>query len=380
MALDVLSIGDPTIDTFLKIHEAHLALQVDPGRTDLCIDYADKIPVDEYHRLVAGGCVNVAISLAKLAVKVGVYGLTGADAEGATIRVALDAERVDSSLIAVDSKRGTNSSTALVFRGERTLFVWHQARRYRLPSTPYVRWIYLSSVGPPGPDVDRLHADVCDSLAASGAELAFGPGTHQLRMGARALAPLLQRANLLLLNRREGAELTGCPGQSPKQVLAALRDLGPRIVVMTDGPKGSYAYDGEQFLSSGILDAPIVDDPGVPCRRRLRGHAGHGSASPAAGRARRTPGADRAGDLSRSGRAGLHPPYRPAPPDRSADRPASAGRGESAHSAVEDHHDRRPGHAEDHASVQCQLPSGREVGGGNETDDDDAGTPSGPEP
>lgn len=263
MPLDVLTIGDPTIDTFLKIHEAYLALQVDPGRTELCIDYADKIPVDEYHRLVAGGCVNVAVSLARLGVKTGVYGLTGADAEGATIRVALEAERVDSSLIAVDSKRGTNASTALVFRGERTLFVWHQVRRYRLPSTPDVRWIYLSSVGPPGPDVDRLHADVCASLAASGAELAFGPGTHQLRMGARALSGLLQRTRLLLLNRREGAELADCPDRSPKKVLAALRDLGPQIVVMTDGPKGSYAYDGEQFLSSGILNAPIVDRTGA---------------------------------------------------------------------------------------------------------------------
>jgi hypothetical protein len=41
LELDLVTIGDPTIDTFLKIHDAHLALQVQPNETQLCIDYAD---------------------------------------------------------------------------------------------------------------------------------------------------------------------------------------------------------------------------------------------------------------------------------------------------------------------------------------------------
>jgi len=134
--LDLITIGDPTLDTFLKIHDAHLALQVQPEQTQLCIDYADKIPVDEFHRLAGGNCVNAAVAAARLGLRVAVYGITGADPEGRSILGDLQREGVDTSLMALDRRHTTNASTAIVFRGERTLFVWHQPRSYNLPELP----------------------------------------------------------------------------------------------------------------------------------------------------------------------------------------------------------------------------------------------------
>ncbi len=263
MSFDLVSIGDPTIDTFLKIHDAHVALKVSPQRSELHIDYAEKIPVDELHRMPAGNCVNAAIAAGRAGLHTAVYGVTGDDAEGRSIRSDLDSEGVDTSLMAVDRKRSTNSSTALVFRGERTLFVWHQPRNYHLPTLPETEWVYATSVGPPGPHVVRLHNALCRQLSDRPFRLAFSPGTHQLRMGARALAPLLRRSELLLLNREEAAELTGLGGADPKDLLRALRRLGPRTSVMTDGIRGSYAYDGERFFTTGILDMPVIDRTGA---------------------------------------------------------------------------------------------------------------------
>lgn len=263
MAFDLVSIGDPTIDTFLKIHDAHVALKVSPQRSELHIDYAEKIPVDELHRMPAGNCVNAAVAACRLGLRAAVYGVTGDDAEGRWIRADLESEGVGTSLMAVDRVRSTNSSTALVFRGERTLFVWHQPRNYRLPALPETAWVYATSVGPPGPHVVRLHSALCRQLAARPFRLAFSPGTHQLRMGARALGPLLRRTELLLLNREEAVELTGHGGPSPKDLLRALRRLGPRTSVMTDGIRGSFAYDGDRFLKTGILDMPVVDRTGA---------------------------------------------------------------------------------------------------------------------
>jgi sugar/nucleoside kinase (ribokinase family) len=260
--LDLVTIGDPTIDTFLKIHDAHLALQVQPDQTQLCIDYADKIPVDEWHRTAGGNCVNAAVAAARLGLQVAVYGITGADAEGRSIRSDLGGEGIDTSLMALDRRHTTNASTALVFRGERTLFVWHQPRTYKLPELPPAAWIYATSVGPRGSAVNRLHKALHCHLERHPTRLAFSPGTHQLRMGARALAPLLHISELLLLNRHEASELTGIDGQ-PKAVLEALHRLGPKTVVMTDGTHGSYAFDGNRFLRTGILSMPVVDRTGA---------------------------------------------------------------------------------------------------------------------
>lgn len=262
MDFDVVTIGDPTIDTFLKIHDAHLALRVEPEQTQLCIDYADKISVDEFHRLPAGNCVNAGIAAARLGLRVGVYGVTGDDPEGRSIVNDLNDEGIDTSLMAIDRRRSTNSSTALVFQGERTLFVWHQPRSYHLPQLPPAAWLYATSVGPRGASVDRLHRDLVCQLERHPARLAFSPGTHQLRMGVRALAPLLRRSDLLLLNRHEACELTRVDAD-PKAQLKALERLGPKVVVMTDGTRGSYAFDGQSFLRTGVLPLPVVDRTGA---------------------------------------------------------------------------------------------------------------------
>lgn len=262
MELDLITIGDPTIDTFLKIHDAHLALQVRPDQTQLCIDYADKIPVDEFHRMPAGNCVNAAVAAGRLGLRVGIYGFTGADAEGRSILSDLQREGIETSLMAVDRRHSTNASTALVFRGERTLFVWHQPRNYHLPELPPVAWIYATSVGPRGAAVNRLHDALCSHLKRHPTRLAFSPGTHQLRMGARALAPLLQASEVLLLNRHEACELTHVEGD-PKAMLEALMRLGPKTVVMTDGTRGSYAFDGNRYLRTGVLSVPVVDRTGA---------------------------------------------------------------------------------------------------------------------
>ena len=263
MSFDLIAIGDPTVDTFLKIHEAHLALRVNPSQAELCIDYADKIPVDDHYRYAAGGGVNVSTSVSRLGLKVAYYGVTGEDAEGESIRSALGREGVDISLMDRDSERGTNASTALVFRGERTIFVWHQPRRYLLPALPVTGWIYLTSLGPPGPYVERLHAEVCRQVDSAGLGLAFNPGTHQLRMGAEALSDLLRRTRLLVVNRQEAMELSQAGNVSMLDLLKSLHRIGPRVVVITDGAAGSYAFDGNAFLKAGILETPVVDRTGA---------------------------------------------------------------------------------------------------------------------
>jgi sugar/nucleoside kinase (ribokinase family) len=262
MEQELVAIGDPAIDTFLKIHDAHLALRVNPKETELCIDYADKIPVDELHRSVGGGCVNAAVAAARLGLRTAVYAVTGPDQGGRSLVGDLQGEGIDTSLMEVDRRHATNASTAIVFRGERTLLVWHQPRVYHLPQLPPAAWIYAGSVGPGGPAVKRLHEALCCQLEKRPYRLAFCPGTHQLRMGARLLAPLLQRSEILLLNADEASELTGVDGR-PKAVLEALYALGPKTVVMTDGVNGSFAFDGRRFLRAGIHPMPVVDRTGA---------------------------------------------------------------------------------------------------------------------
>lgn len=47
-----------------------------------------------------------------------------------------------------------------------------------------------------------------------------------------------------------------------------MRDLGPEIVVITDGPEGAYTYDGEE-----MWHMPMYPDPAPPVDRTGAGDA-----------------------------------------------------------------------------------------------------------
>lgn len=94
-------------------------------------------------------------------------------------------------------------------------------------------------------------------------KLAYNPGTYQLRDGAKLSAPLLSRCEIFYVNREEAILFTGQKEDvSYTELFDALHKLGPKIVVITDGPKGSYVSDGEQQYVLGIFDVPVIERTG----------------------------------------------------------------------------------------------------------------------
>jgi sugar/nucleoside kinase (ribokinase family) len=261
--LDLISIGDPTIDTFLGIHEAHVAMKHHPDRQELYISYANKIPVDSFFRFPAGNMPNNVIGASRLGLKAACYGMVGQDGEGDWIIDKIKEEGVDTSYMRRDPKHGTNSSTVIVFQKERTIFVWHETRQYELPALPASNWVYFTSTGPLTDHLEKLHREVMGYLKTHSAKLAFNPGTYQLMLGREGLKSFLERSEIIFLNKEETQTLTGKNTDDVKVLLRSLKELGPNIAVITDGPGGSYAYDGKDYLAVGIYDTPVVERTGA---------------------------------------------------------------------------------------------------------------------
>ena len=79
---------------------------------------------------------------------------------------------------------------------------------------------------------------------------------------------LYKRAEMVILNREEAMMITGKGHESVAELAAALHGLGPRNVVITDGPDGSYAsFDGR------LLKMPNYPDPAPPYDRTGAGDA-----------------------------------------------------------------------------------------------------------
>jgi ribokinase len=242
---DIISIGDATIDHFLLFHDASVNCSLDKNLCQLCLNYADKLPVDQYIKLVAGNAANNAVGSSRLGLKTAYYLELGDDEAGRKIKQQLEVEGVDSRYIYLRPDIETNNSFVLSFQGERTIMVYHVKRQYVLPDMAPAEWVYLTSTGH---GYEELFPDVIDYVKKNAVKLAYNPGTFQLRGDKNLMAETLKVCEVVFINIEEAQQILGTTQKNVSTLLSGMRDLGPATVVITDGPKGAYAYDGREYL------------------------------------------------------------------------------------------------------------------------------------
>lgn len=254
---DLISIGDPTIDTFLMIHD--IEVKKIKGQLKAIINWGDKLPVDEFYRTVAGNAANNAVGSSRLGLKTAFYTVLANDAGGREIIHKMKKEKVSEDYITIDEKHPTNASTVLSYQGERTIFVYHEHRKYKLPKLATAKWVYLTSLGQ---GFEKIYKDLAQYLDDTGAKLAFNPGTFQLRKGPKFNKLMLERTAVLSLNKEEAQSWVG-DVEDPEELCKRLRKLGPKAIALTDGPKGAYSYSDEGYFYIPQFPGPRIEATGA---------------------------------------------------------------------------------------------------------------------
>ncbi|OGM59875.1 hypothetical protein A2892_02735 [Candidatus Woesebacteria bacterium RIFCSPLOWO2_01_FULL_39_10b] len=264
--LDLLSIGDVTMDVFLAPTESEAFCSLNDKECFICFTYGEKIPVKSVDYSLGGNAANNAVGASRLGLKVGLVSTLGADTSGDQILKELEEEGVDLTFVVQQPNTGTNFSTIINYSGERTIFSYHAPRSYEFPvHLPKVPWIYLTSMGEAFQPfynhfVDFLHNNV-------EIRLAFNPGSRQLRAGVEILKPVLALTEVIYVNRKEAEDLTNMNDShgKDKKLLKALSALGPKISIMTDGANGSFVYDAinNQFYKAGVLPVDAYERTGA---------------------------------------------------------------------------------------------------------------------
>jgi sugar/nucleoside kinase (ribokinase family) len=267
--LDFVGIGDITTDAFIRIKEAKVTCDMNHEDCQLCVKFGDKIPYEfvEVIRAV-GNSANAAVSAARLGLSSALIANVGDDTNGKECIEALTANNVQTQFVTINAGKETNYHYVLWYEDERTILVKHQAYDYVLPEiTPAPRWIYLSSLGENA--LSYEHDQITAYLRANpDSKLAFQPGTFQMKQGYEAFKELYMRTELFFCNTDEARRILENEEQDIIKLLKSMHDLGPKIVVITDGPKGAYAYDG-----TDAWQMPIYPDPKAPYERTGAGDA-----------------------------------------------------------------------------------------------------------
>ncbi|MDE1966286.1 MAG: carbohydrate kinase family protein [Patescibacteria group bacterium] len=265
--LDFIAIGDCTVDEFIKLKDAHVHCDINDENCTISMSWGDKIPY-EFSVLVpgVGNAANAAVSAARLGLSTGFVSNVGSDRYGEEILDVFKKERVDPRYVRVNEKLATNHDYVLWYDAERTILVKHEDYPYAMPEgMAPPKWFYLSSAGRSEP----FHAEVAAWVAAHpSAKLAFQPSTFEMSMGTEKLADLYQATELVACNKEEAERILGLPETPMKALLEKMHALGPKIVLITDGPNGASVSDGTKRLR-----IPMYPDPKAPVDRTGAGDA-----------------------------------------------------------------------------------------------------------
>ena len=261
---DLISIGDATIDNFVFIHDAEVKCNLNKSQCLLCIEYGDKIAVDKLVHLVAGNAANNAIGGSRLKLKSAIFVNVGVDPAGGQIKDKLKDEGVDTRYIIENKGMESNLSTVINFQGERTILVYHQSWKYHLPDLDKSKWVYFTSVSHSFTQTN-LNGQIEQYIQRTGAKLLYNPGTYQIQAGVKKNPRLLSLTELFVVNLEETKRILGHKDTEDipvKKLLKSVADLGPKMVIITDGGNGSYGYDGEKFYNIGLFPAKVLEMTG----------------------------------------------------------------------------------------------------------------------
>jgi len=261
--LDFVGIGDITTDAFIKLITDNTKITCDSAgkKCQICMNFGDKIEYDHVKVIPAvGNSPNAAISAHRLGLESAIVTNLGDDDFGKKCIDQLKKEGISLDYVKVHPGKPSNYHYVLWYEEERTILVKHHEYPYELPDIGTPKWLYLSSLGE---NSIPFHKEIAKYLEKNPAvRLAFQPGTFQIKLGYETLKEIYAVTALFFCNLQEAQRILKSQEGDIKELLRGMHDLGPKIAVITDGPKGAYTFDGEE-----MWHMPMYPDPAPPVDR-----------------------------------------------------------------------------------------------------------------
>lgn len=266
---DFIAIGDTATDVFIRLEdESRAEITGEPGHPDYKISFpfGAKLPYRETITVNGvGNAPNAAVSAARLGLRSALVAHIGSDKAGEDTLTSLKEQNVDTQFVVSETNKHTNYSYFLWYKDERTIFRKNEQFEYVLPNIGLPKWVYVSSIGSKGLEPYEKLADYLEQNPSI--KLAFQPGSKEIPLGNK-LARIYKRADIYFSNVEEAEMILGINTLGIEELLKRFKELGPKIVVITDGPRGAYAYDGVKIYKQ--LPYP---DPKPPLERTGAGDA-----------------------------------------------------------------------------------------------------------
>ena len=273
MTYDIVTIGGATRDVFFITKDGLIIKNPkDPLKQRLlAFELGAKIYSNKVWFESGGGACNTSASFSKLGLKTAAIACVGKDNAGEQIIKDLLRDKVDVRVIQKDTRLTTCFSFIVSSEKneDHTIFSYRGANNslkinFRFPKTKLISISSLSMNNWP-----KILDKIYKLSSQKKIKIVWNPGVVQLR-NYKLMKKFLSKTDILILNRDEATELVlrekhklKTKRPSMQDLLKAIYQIGPKIIVITSGEKKSFAFDGKNIYSQKPMMVKTVNTTGA---------------------------------------------------------------------------------------------------------------------
>ncbi len=260
---DVVACGSCTIDVFGDTSSELIKIKTRKYEEDhIAYPSGVKILLKELTFKVGGGGVNAAVVASKLGLNVAYLGNIGLDANGDFVLRRLKHNKVE--FIGTRTNEQTGYSIILdSIEQDRTILKFSGANDHLDfdkidKSLLRTKWFYMTSmIGQSYNALERL----AKFAHKHKIKVAFNPSNYLIKDNKAAIIRMVPNTDMFMVNEIEAYLLTGQKGV--KSQLAAIKKMGAKMVLITEGPEGAGYTDGYKFLYIKAHKVNVVEVTGA---------------------------------------------------------------------------------------------------------------------
>lgn len=250
---DVICMGSATIDLFVTIDKKFSQCKSGDKTLMKSLDYE-----------TGGGGSNAAVSLSRLKCKTAFLSKVGDDHNGEKIIKELKQEKVKiiktkksklrtSFSVILESTKETDRSI-YTFKGANNDLVLNDFKLKNIKA----KWLYLTThLG----KSFKTCKEVVKYVKQQNTKVIFNPSQY-LAKQTKKIRPILKLTDILVLNKTEAQLMTKSKTNIPN-LAKKIFELGPKTVIITDGPNGVYYFDNLIHTHVSAIKSKVVSTAGA---------------------------------------------------------------------------------------------------------------------
>ena len=292
-----LTVGGATIDTIAIIASDRIERMsmLNADSSFLLLKEGSKTEATEVSTHTGGGAVNSAVGMARLGLDVSALVKLGKDARAETVLARLMAEGISTRWVVRDGRAPTGASVMVssndrnaavfTFRGANTLLESHDLKDEAFA----VDLVHVASLS--NESAERF-PEIIEKAKAARALVTANPGPRQLAARGPAFEACLGKIDILSINLAEAEIMlpsliarfgeggpaidgSGLPRladrglngggfhMSLRGFMTAVRSMGPRYLLLTDGIEGAYLGSKDELMFCPALKVQVAGTAGA---------------------------------------------------------------------------------------------------------------------